>query len=76
MTSDTNKVHGIISYPGNDSVMDGNGQGLPITGTGHVTIPTTNLKLNDVLVVPTIKKKLLSVSQFTRDNNCYFLFYP
>jgi len=29
-----------------------------------------------VLVVPDIKKKLLSVSQFTRDNNCYFLFYP
>jgi hypothetical protein len=37
--------------------------------------PTTNLKLNNVLVAPTIKKKLLSVSQFTRDNNCYFLFY-
>jgi hypothetical protein len=29
-----------------------------------------------VLVVPDIKKKLLSVSQFTRVNNCYFLFYP
>jgi len=75
MTSDTNKVQGIISYSGNDSVMVGNGQGLPITGTEHVTIPTTNLKLNVVLVVPIIKKKLLSVSQFTRDNNCYFLFY-
>jgi hypothetical protein len=76
MTSDTNEVQGIISYPGNDSVMVGNGQGLPITDTGNVTIPTTNLQLNNVLVVPAIKKKLLSVSQFTRDNNCYFLFYP
>jgi hypothetical protein len=56
--------------------MVGNGQGLPITGTGNVTIPTTNLKLNDVLMVPAVKKKLLSISQFTRDNNCYFLFYP
>jgi len=76
ITSDTNEVQGIISYPGNDSVMVGNGQGLPITGTGNVTIPTTNLKLNDVLVVPAIKKKPLYVSQFTRDNNCYFMFYP
>ncbi|KAG6749379.1 hypothetical protein POTOM_046424 [Populus tomentosa] len=76
MTSNTNEVQGIISYPGNDSIMVGNGQGLPITGTGNVTIPTTNLKLKDVLVVPEMKKKLLYVSQFTRDNNCYFLFYP
>ena len=76
MTSDTNEVQGIISYLGNDSVMVGNGQDLHITGTGNVTIPTTSLKLKDVLVVPEIKKKLLSVSQFTRDINCYFLFYP
>ncbi|KAG6794077.1 hypothetical protein POTOM_003310 [Populus tomentosa] len=76
MTSNTNEVQGITSYPGNDSVMVGNGQDLHITGTGNVTIPTTSLKLKDVLVVPEIKKKLLSVCQFTRDNNCYFLFYP
>uniref|UniRef100_A0A6N2LVF6 Retrovirus-related Pol polyprotein from transposon TNT 1-94-like beta-barrel domain-containing protein n=1 Tax=Salix viminalis TaxID=40686 RepID=A0A6N2LVF6_SALVM len=76
MTSNTNEVQGIISYPGHESVMVGNGQDLSITGTGHIILPTTKLKLNDVLVVPEIKKKLLSVSQFTRDNNCYFLFYP
>jgi hypothetical protein len=56
MMSDTNEVQGIISYPGNDSVMVRNGQGLPITGTGNVTIPTTNLKLNDVLVVPAFEE--------------------
>ncbi|KAF9685217.1 hypothetical protein SADUNF_Sadunf03G0031700 [Salix dunnii] len=76
MTSDTNEVQGIISYPGHESVMVGNGQDLSITGTGHIILPTTKLKLNDVLVVPEIKKRLLFVSQFTRDNNCYFLFYP
>jgi malic enzyme len=39
-----------------------NGNGLFIVGTGHTNIPTTTLKLNNVLVVPDIKKKLLSVS--------------
>lgn len=76
MICNTNEIQGINSYLGNDFVMVGNGQDLPITGTGHIILPTTNLKLNDVLVVLAIKKKLLSVSQFTRDNNFYFLFYP
>jgi hypothetical protein len=76
MTSNTNEVQGINSYLGNDSVIVGNGHDLPITSTGHIIFLTTNMKLNDVHVVPAIKKKLSSVSQFTRENNCYFLFYP
>ncbi|KAG6790018.1 hypothetical protein POTOM_006161 [Populus tomentosa] len=62
MTADTSEVQGIHSYPGNDSVMVGNGNGLPISGIGQVSLPATNIKLNNVLVVPNIKKKLLSVS--------------
>ncbi|KAG6747881.1 hypothetical protein POTOM_047772 [Populus tomentosa] len=76
MTSNSNEVQGIDLYSGTDKVMVGNGNGLAIAGTEHTKLPTTNLKLNNVLVVPDIKKKLLSVSQCTRDNNCYFLFYP
>ncbi|KAF9663835.1 hypothetical protein SADUNF_Sadunf17G0093300 [Salix dunnii] len=76
MTSNPSEVKGIDSYSGNDTVMVGNGNGLTIVGKGHTTLSTTALKLNNVLIVPEIKKKLLSVSQFTRDNNCYFLFYP
>jgi hypothetical protein len=67
MTSNTNEVQGINSYLGNNSFMVGNGHDLPITSTGHIIFLTTNLKLNDVHVVPTIKKKLPSVSQFTRE---------
>jgi hypothetical protein len=67
MTSTTNEVQGINSYLGNDSFMVGNGHDLPITSTGHIIFLTTNLKLNDVHVVPAIKKKLPSVSQFTRE---------
>ncbi|KAF5472656.1 hypothetical protein F2P56_009355 [Juglans regia] len=76
MTSDTNEVQGIHSYLGNDSVMVGNGNGLQISGIGQVSLPATDIKLNNVLIVPDIKKKLLSVSQLTREHNCYFIFYP
>jgi hypothetical protein len=69
-------VQGIHPYSGTDTVMVGNGNGLSITGIGQTTLPTTTLQLHNILVVPDIKGKLLSVSQFTRDNNCYFLFYP
>jgi hypothetical protein len=65
MTSNLSEVQGIDSYSGTDTVMVGNGNGLAIVGTGHTNLPTTTLKLNNVLVVPDIKKKLLSVSQFT-----------
>jgi hypothetical protein len=76
MTSNTNEVQGINSYLGNDSFMVGNGHDLPITSTWHIIFLTTNFKLNDVHVVPAIKKKLPYVSQFIREINCYFLFYP
>jgi len=76
MTSNTNEVQGINSYLGNDSFMVGNGHDLTITSTWHIIFLTTNFKLNDVYVVPSIKKKLPSISQCIREINCYFLFYP
>uniref|UniRef100_A0A6N2NKC7 Retrovirus-related Pol polyprotein from transposon TNT 1-94-like beta-barrel domain-containing protein n=1 Tax=Salix viminalis TaxID=40686 RepID=A0A6N2NKC7_SALVM len=75
MTADTSEVQGIHSYLGNESVMVGNGNGLQISGIGQVSLPATDIKLNNVLVVPDIKKKLLSVSQLTKEHNCYFIFY-
>jgi hypothetical protein len=56
--------------------MVGNGFELSLTHTGHAHIfsPSSSLSLNNVLVVPDIKKNLLSVSQLTSDYLCYFLF--
>ena len=56
--------------------MVGNGFELSITHTSHSHIfsPSSSLSLNNVLVVPDIKKNLLSVSQLTSDYLCYFLF--
>jgi hypothetical protein len=76
MTSETCEVQGIHSYLRNDSVMVENENGLQIYGIGQVSLPATDIKLNNVLIVPDIKKKLLSVSQLTKKHNSYFIFYP
>ena len=74
----TNKGGNLISKPyfGTDTVFVGNGQSLPITHTGKALLKTTQgkLHLNNVLVVPKLKKNLLSVSQLIDDNSCTFEF--
>ncbi|GKB07298.1 hypothetical protein Tco_0835582 [Tanacetum coccineum] len=56
-------------YP---SIHVGDGNSIPVTNTGHSIIPSIHrsLHLNNVLVTPNIIKNLISVCQFTRDNNC------
>ncbi|GJY10905.1 ribonuclease H-like domain-containing protein [Tanacetum coccineum] len=52
-------------------VFVGNGQPIPVTHTGHSLLHTPHkpLHLHHVLVTPNIIKNLISVRQFTRDNN-------
>lgn len=76
MTSNVSKAQGTHPYFGQESVMVGNGEGLPITTVGNFQVPSINVTLNNVLIVLAIKKNLLYVSWFTEDHNCYFLFYP
>ncbi|GJR64415.1 hypothetical protein Tco_0010480 [Tanacetum coccineum] len=56
-------------YP---SVLVGDGKSIPVTNTGHSTLPTPYrlLHLNNVLITPNIVKNLISVRQFVRDNKC------
>ncbi|GJS29455.1 hypothetical protein Tco_0490075 [Tanacetum coccineum] len=56
-------------YP---SIHVGDGNSIPVTNTGHSSIPSLHrpLHLHNVLVTPNIIKNLISVRQFTRDNNC------
>ncbi|GJY98781.1 ribonuclease H-like domain-containing protein [Tanacetum coccineum] len=53
------------------SVHVGDGKSIPVTNTGHSIIPSHHrpLHLHNVLVTPNIIKNLISVRQFTRDNN-------
>nr|GEV85351.1 ribonuclease H-like domain-containing protein [Tanacetum cinerariifolium] len=50
----------------------GDGKSIPVTNTGHNIIPSHHrpLHLYNVLVTSNIIKKLISVRQFSRDNNC------
>lgn len=76
MAPKTTKAHGTLPYTRTDTVMIGNGSGLPIFSLGNFQVPNTSLAIKNALIVPDIKKKLLSISQFATDNNCYFVFYP
>ncbi|GJS54483.1 ribonuclease H-like domain-containing protein [Tanacetum coccineum] len=68
-TSNLNIVYNKCLYP---SVCVGDGKSIHVTNTGHSILPTLNrpLYLHNVLVTPNIIKNLISVRQFTRDNNC------
>ncbi|RVX23684.1 Retrovirus-related Pol polyprotein from transposon RE1 [Vitis vinifera] len=76
MTSDTEGVNQPAVYSGNECVMVGNGQSLAISHTGSISslVPSSPLLLSNVLVVPEIKKNLISISQLTKDNNCCVTF--
>ncbi|GKA45187.1 ribonuclease H-like domain-containing protein [Tanacetum coccineum] len=54
------------------SIRVGDGKTIPVTNTGHSILPTLQrpLHLHNVLLTPNIIKNLISVCQFTRDNNC------
>ncbi|OIV89049.1 hypothetical protein TanjilG_30824 [Lupinus angustifolius] len=59
----------------------GNGHKAPITcsGNAHFKSPfdsNISMSLYNLLLVPTITKNLLSVSQFAKDNHCFFEFHP
>jgi len=58
------------------SIIVGNATRIPVTSHGQTFLPTTSSKfdLNNVLVVPSIVCNLLSIPQFTRNNNCSFEF--
>ncbi|GJY76292.1 ribonuclease H-like domain-containing protein [Tanacetum coccineum] len=56
-------------YP---SVLVGDGKSIPVTNTGHSTLPTPYrpLHLNNVLITPNIVKNLIRSTKFVRDNKC------
>ena len=62
-----------VDYKGKAKVTVGNGHSIPIQSLGYqllnTLLPDKSLLLKDVLHVPNITKNLLSISQFTKDNN-------
>jgi hypothetical protein len=81
LTYDPNNLAYRVPYNGQDQVLMGNGQGVPINSLGHSNFqsPTNSnvkLALKDLLHVPTISENLLSISKFAQDNNVVFEFHP
>jgi hypothetical protein len=76
MTGDPGNLHSLTLYHCIDGVMVGNGESLPITHIGQANIGSgsSSLKLKDVILVPDIKKDLLSVSKLTSDYPLQFEF--
>jgi len=76
ITNTTDGLQNSQTYSGDDSVIVGNGDFLPIThiGTIPLNISQGTLPLEDVLVCPGITKSLLSVSKLTDDYPCSFTF--
>lgn len=72
VTNDSGNIHNRIEYNGSDKLFVGNGQGLQIANTDSSNLKTIfgNLKLQNILHVPSIKKKnILSIARITSDNN-------
>jgi hypothetical protein len=63
------------SFPSPSLIIVGNGSILPVTSTGAAHLPAS-LRLNNVLVSPNLIENLISVRQFTSDNNCSVEFDP
>jgi histone deacetylase 1/2 len=79
VTSDPRNLQQSAPFEGHDQIYIGNGQGLNISSAGTSTfsspfLPNHTLTLNNLLLVPSITKNLISVSQFSRDNAVYFVF--
>lgn len=76
ITGNLGNLYSLTPYNGHDGVMVGNGQILLIThiGQAHIGSPTSLIQLNDVLLVPQIKKVLLFVSKLTSDFSLIFEF--
>lgn len=81
VTFDLNNLNLGSEYQGSERIQMGNGAGLKISHLGSSTLTdpshtSHSFLLHNLLHVPHIKKNLISVSQFAKDNHVYFEFHP
>jgi histone deacetylase 1/2 len=80
LSKDAGILHSLSPHPVYRHVTIGDGSSVPVSSSGHVSLPSflsnRPLHLRDVLVTPCIIKNLVSVRQFTTDNNCSIYFDP
>ncbi|KAI4347884.1 hypothetical protein L6164_008660 [Bauhinia variegata] len=78
VTTDLNNLFMHNPYDGSDDIVIGDGSALPIIHTGSTTLstPSYDFSLQNVLFVPTMKKNLISISQFCKTNHISIEFLP
>lgn len=71
---DSSALHNAVPYSGTSSILMGDGTPAMISSIGQGVLPTRSrlLRLSNVLCAPSIRKNLLSVSQFATDNGVFF----
>ena len=76
LTSSLNQLNFPKPYHGQDQIIVGNGQNLPITylGNASISLPHSTLHLKNVLRVPSIASNLASVHKICHDNKCWCYF--
>lgn len=65
-------------YGGPYNVYMGNGDSIPVSHTGNLpfSLGSSNFILQNVFCIPSIRRNLLSVARFTKENIVFFLFAP
>ena len=65
-------------YDGSHDVYMGDGNSMPVSHTGTLpfSLGSSNFSLRNVFHIPSIRKNLLSVARFTKDNLVFFMFAP
>ncbi|KAG8473256.1 hypothetical protein CXB51_035233 [Gossypium anomalum] len=78
ITLDITSLAATAPFAGTSHVSMGNGVPVPIANVGSTSMLAGSrlLRLQNVLHVPNICKNLLSVGQFSKDNEVYFEFHP
>ena len=78
LTNDAGNLSHLFSLSNPHSILVGNGHHVPIHGHGSFTLssPDRSYSLKQVYHVPHIIKNLISVRQFSRDNNVSIEFDP
>jgi hypothetical protein len=77
---DAGILNSLSPQPVYHHVTIGDGSSVPVSSFGHASLPSFSsnrpLQLHNVLVTPRIIQNLVSVRQFTTDNNCSVDFDP
>ena len=78
VTSDLRNLSLHSAYPVAENIQIGDGSGLPITHTGSTTLPSSpqSFVLNNVLCVPSMKKKSYFCLSICSHNNVSIKFLP